>query len=128
MADLTRSDGRTFLTGVWERTINGSKDGVQLQFTDGVGQEDGSFLIHGEYDRGTTPDEDNSTFTVHLSIITPPSVMLPSVAVSMFQSRGNTYAAAYNLQTNQNARGHVRGSFLDVRGFGGSFELMRKPT
>jgi len=121
MAELTRSDGKNFMKGTWARTIKGKTDGLRLQFGAGTKQADGSYLIDGVYDQATTKDD--STFTLRLSIITQPSVKPASVSVSMFQSRGNTYAAAYCLQTNSDAPLRLRGSYLDVRGDGGNYQL-----
>jgi hypothetical protein len=126
MPNLTQADGKTFLTGIWERRIKGKKDGLRLQFFAGVKQADGAFLYEGKYDSETTSD--NSKFSAFVCVITPPSTKIASVSVSIFQSKENTYAAAYCLQTDRNSRGQLTGSYLDVRGDGGAYQLNKIPS
>ena len=90
MASLARSDGRTFLTGTWQRKIKGVEDVFQLVFKDGVAQPDGSFVVEGRYIDLLAPFTNNSRFTAHLSIVTQ-TVPVPTVVVAMLQSQGETY-------------------------------------
>ena len=122
MPSITQADAPTLLRGVWARTIEGIKDGVHLEFENGEEDKyDGAFLVRGRYVDTTLKDD--SIFTARLSIITPPSVKVGSVSISMFQARKNTYAASYCRQGDVSAFERLHGSYLDVRGDGGSFEL-----